>query len=196
MRFYTSGNWWPQAPPEIHALPLDLLKTTAYPGQPGVAERGVMQLEQGYNPIMVPQRMSFTKWKNPGYARGFGQNVVGMLQAVKHRMHVEQAANRKVDALPTADFIQAAQNRNLTQFPPQNFDPNLHRGYIPLARGVVPANTVVDASRLNQLSKRLTVPAELSHGFAARSAMESVQNTQRALAAMSGHHNEVPWFMR
>lgn len=196
MRFFTSGNWWPQAPPEIHALPMDLLKETAYPGQPGVAQRGVMQLEAGYDPIMVPQRMAFTKWKDPGYARGFGQNVIGMLQAFRHRMYVEQAANHKVDALPTADFVQAAQNMHLTKMPERHFDPNLHRGYIPLARGVVPTNRLVDASRLNQLSKRLTAPAELSHGFAARSAMESVQNTQRSLAAMTGHHNEVPWFMR
>jgi hypothetical protein len=195
MRFFLTGSFWPQSPPEIKALPIDLLRSSAYPMQPGVTERGIEQYQAGYDPIMVPQRMGFTKWKDPGYPQAFGANVVGMLQATRHQMQVQAAANQKVSALPTQDYVQAAERRGLTRIPTQVLDPNLRAGYLPLAKGVIPMDQVVDADQLNRLSREMSNPAS-SEGEAKRQAMQSVHDAKASLAAIAGNPNLVPWFMR
>lgn len=195
MRFYTSGDWWPQAPPEIHALPLNLLRTTAYPAHPEVAQLGVQQLMEGYDPVIVPQRMGFTKWKDPGYPLEFGANVEALLKAPQHQLAVEEAANKKVASLPTADFIQAAQRMGLTRIPAQSFDPHLRAGYVPLAEGVTPMDQLVDARTLNEMAQKLSDPDSVSSAEAKRAAWASIQNTQDTLAAITGGHSMQPWFL-
>lgn len=196
MRFYTSGNWYPQAPPEIHQLPMDLLKTTAYPGQPGTVQRGFAQLETGELPIMVPQRMGFTKWKKPPVPQAWGQNVIGMLDAFKHQLAVTKSASVYVDSLPTGDFIETAQRRGYTRIPPQRLDPNLRAGYVPLARGAVPQNMITDASLLNQVAQEAGIGEDVSGALARESAFNAVRRIQQSYHEVLVGNAGVPWFMR
>lgn len=197
MRFYTGGNWYPQAPPEIHDLPLDLLKTTAYPGQPGVAQRGMEQYLSGEQlPIMVPQRMGLTRWKTPPVPRGWGQNVVALMDAFKHQVAVTSAANGYAGSLPTADFVQMARRRGYTRMPPQNLDRNLRAGYVPMARGAVPLDQVVDAKVLNSYAQDAGRAEDLSSSRARASAFEGVRQIQQSYLDVLQGNAGVPWFMR
>jgi hypothetical protein len=196
MKFYTSGNFYPQLPQVIHDLPLDLLRSRAYPRNPEVLERGLRELEQGERPIFyAPGRMAYSKWKTPPVAAGFGQNVISMLGAVRAQLAVIGAA--QPTRIPFMDAIQAGRAVGADRMPEptDNMSPNLYRGYVPLSRGAVPLDDVVDVAAIDQVAADASNPEDLRND-ARVSALESIGAYQDRLQMLAFANTGTPWFLR
>ena len=196
MRFYTSGNFYPQLPRVIHDLPLDLLRSRTYPRNPEVIERGFAQLQAGKLPVFyAPARMGYSKWKTPPVQTGWGQNVISMLAAVRQQYGVIDRA--QPHGLPIMDAIQAgpAVGANEMPMPTDDMDPNLRRGYVPLARNAVPLDDVVDVAAIDRIALERSDPEELRNS-ARVSALDEIGAMQDRLQMVAFANTGVPWFMR
>jgi len=196
MQFYTSGNFYPQLPRVMHDLPIDLLRSRAYPRNPQVLENGLRQLEQGDKPVFyAPQRMAFSKWKTPPVPAGWGQNVTSMLAAYRAQFGVIGAAQPK--GLPIMDALAAGRAVGADRMPEptDNMDPNLYRGYVPLSRGAVPLDDMVDVAAIDQVAADASNPEELRND-ARVSALEEIGAYQDRLQMMHFSNAGTPWFLR
>lgn len=196
MQFYTSGNFSPQLPQVMHDLPIDLLRSRAYPRNPEVLENGLRQLEQGNKPVFyAPQRMAFSKWKTPPVSAGFGQNVISMLAAYRVQFGVIGAAQQR--GLPIMDALQAGRAVGADRMPQptDNMAPNMYRGYVPLSRGAVPLDDMVDVAAIDQVAADASNPEELRNDARA-SALKSIGAYQDRLQMMAFANTGTPWFLR
>ena len=124
MKFYQTGDFYPQLPQVMHDLPIDLLRSRAYPRNPEVLESGIRQLEHGEKPVFyAPGRMANSKWKTPPTATGWGQNVISMLGAVRAQPAIIGAAQPA--GLPIMDAIEAGRSLGADRMPAptDNMDP-------------------------------------------------------------------------
>jgi hypothetical protein len=195
MRFYTSGNFYPQLPRAIQTLPFDLYRQTKVTRDPSIIQHGIEQYFAGDVPVYyAPQRMQFSKWKSPPTPIGYGQNVISMLDAFSHRLAVERAAQPR--GIPFNGPVAAARRMGLDRLPQptDNMDPNLRAGYIPLARGAVPLNRITDAAVIQTYVDAGN--AERVGNDARTAAMRQVQERQAILADMTGGNVGEPWFIR
>lgn len=195
MRFNQSGHFYPQLPAAIRDLPVDLLRSHKVTRDPDVTRRGIQQYFAGELPVYsVPQRMGFQKWKTPPTQIGYGQNVISLLSAMQHQVSVISAAQPK--NIPFADPIQAAHRIGATSLPmpTDRMDPNLRRGYVPLARGAVPLNTLTESAQLQQISNAGI--GETVGNDARASALEEVEMQSRSIRSMAHGNTGKPWFLR
>ena len=196
MQFYQTGDFYPQLPQVMHDLPIDLLRSRAYPRNPEVLESGLRQLEQGEKPVFyAPGRMANSKWKTPPTATGWGQNVISMLGAVRSQLAVIGAAQPR--GLPIMDAIQAGRFVGADRMPQptDNMDPNLYRGYVPLARGAVPLDDMIDVAAIDQVAIEASNPEDLRND-ARVSALESIGAYQDRLQLLAFSNTGTPWFLR
>jgi hypothetical protein len=196
MRFYTGGNFYPQLPTVMHDLPMDLLRSRAYPRDPAVLEQGLRELEQEDRPAFyAPQRMAFSKYKTPPTPTGHGQNVISMLAAIREQYYVRHAA--QPHGLPIMDVVQAAAavGGNRMPEPTDNMDLNLYRGYVPLARGAVPLDDMVDVEALDKVAVAAANP-DYVRNDARESALKSIDAYSDRLQMLAFSNTGVPWFMR
>lgn len=196
MRWYTGGNFYPQLPEVIHDLPIDLLRSRAYPRNPEVLEEGIRQLEHGDRPeFYAPGSMANSKWKTPPTQVGFGQNVISMLDAVRQQFLVRAQITPK--GLPTMDAIAAGRFVGADRMPEptDTMDLNMYRGYVPLARGAVPLDDMVDVEAIDQVAVDASNPEDLRND-ARISALQSIEGYQDRLQMMAFANTGTPWFMR
>ncbi len=196
MKFYQTGDFYPQLPQVMHDLPIDLLRSRAYPRNPEVLESGIRQLEHGEKPVFyAPGRMANSKWKTPPTATGWGQNVISMLGAVRAQLAIIGAAQPA--GLPIMDAIEAGRSLGADRMPEptDNMDPNLYSGYVPLARGAVPLDDMVDVAAIDQVAVDASNPEELRND-ARVSALESIGAYQDRLQMLAFSNTGTPWFLR
>lgn len=196
MRWYTGGDYYPQLPAVMRDLPMDLLRSRAYPRNPEVLERGIQQLESGDpRPVLMPQRAAFSKWKTPPSPIGYGQNVISMLAAV--RAHLPTVMNAQPRGLPIMDAIQAGRHVGADRMPEptDNLDVNLYDGYVPLARGAVPMDDLIDVELINKVAVDAGNPEDLRND-ARVSALESIGALQDRMNMLAFSNVGVPWFLR
>lgn len=198
MRFYASGDYYAQLPRAIQELPFGLLRTHTYPGgQEAVITEALEQYRAGETPPqMMPQRMGLTRWrKGPdGQPPVFGSNVQALLASVRYQMQVEQAANARVARLPVMDAYDAPRQMQADRLPmpSEELNPNLRRGYVPLARGVTPADALVEGREVLQLVDA-TMPDYVQ--LRAR-ALAQVGQKMQAMQEMTGGGVGTPWIVR
>lgn len=200
MRFFTRGNYYEQLPRAIQDLPFGLLRTHTYPGgQEGVITEA-LQSYQGAEPptppVMMPQRMGLTRWrKGPeGQPPVYGSNVRALLGAMRHQMQVREAALQRVAQLPVMDYYDAPRHMGASEMPmpSQELNQNLRRGYVPLARGVTPADALVEGRQVVEYVDR-TLPDPVQ--MRAR-ALAQVGEQMAAMQAMTDGGVGTPWQMR
>lgn len=198
MRFYSSGDYYAQLPRAIQDLPFGLLRSHTYPGgQEGVITEALEQYRAGEAPPqMVPQRMGLTRWrKGPdGSPPVYGSNVRALLASMRHQMQVERAANARVAQLPVMDAYAAPRQLQASEMPmpSQELNPNLRRGYVPLARGVTPADALVEGRQVLEYADQ-TMPDFVQ--LRAR-ALAQVGMQMQAMQAMTDGGVGTPWIER
>ncbi len=192
------GSYFHFLPVALRSLPLDLMRTATYPREPSIIGRAIEQFHRGEpDPTFVPGRARYQRWKKTPYHSAWGQNVIGMLDAleVANAKRNELAAGSIAD-LPIERPIQAADRlkANPLPQPTDNMSSHLVRGYVPLAREALPIDDIPEAEALGQWAQEASAAEDLDN-VARSQALDEVANVQARYATMLAATTG-PWFMR
>lgn len=208
---FGQGQFAPYLPTEVKRLPIGLLRSHQYPGDPrGTAVAMEQYLEAQLPAAYYPQRMAFSRWKTPPVQVAYGQSAAGAYAAgwvprapwTPNAMiggHTSAPPTHYPQRVPVRGPVRGPNEMGLRRMPmpTDNMDPNLRRGYDPLARGVPPANETVSAPVLNQYAVARTAhPAPPVPQNVTSQALVSVEAIRNHFSALLGEEASVPWFMR
>ena len=142
-------------PPEIRRLPIPLLRSQRYPGDPEYVREHVQEyLDGGEKPIYMPQKMGFVRWKRPPYQRSFRSAVGSPIEALASVEAEERRIIPEHMHLRRREAVAAMGANRLPQHNPEYpgdepIDPGINQ--LPVARGAVPLRDFVTGSDLNEL---------------------------------------------
>lgn len=134
------------APEEIRALPFNARRSHLYPINPPTSQQAIEDALQGEHASQyLPQRMTYSQYKNGPAAIAYGENVVGVLEAVDSGNSfvnsvvgpIEEGKGIYTPRMASRDFVRLPQARD-----------NLRMQKDPLTRGLLD-RPIVQAPGLN-----------------------------------------------